>query len=127
MMDIEYYQPNEAEQRLIDTLRSGEYKQGHGVLQKRGRLCCLGVACRASRVELDIKIQETDGGVIFNDEEFELPEEVREELAWYDPAGSLTLCDREGGPITLISLNDTDGRTFDQISDVIEAGLVMKA
>lgn len=124
MTDIEYYQPTEAERRLIDALRSGEYKQGQGVLQRGERLCCLGVACRVSRVELEVKIDLHN--VSFNGEDHHLPDEVQRELGWLDDCAELTFHDRQGRPVNLTTLNDS-GSTFDQIADVIEAGLVKRA
>lgn len=126
MTDIEYYQPTEAERRLIDALRSGEYEQGQGILQREDKLCCLGVACRVSRVELEVKIDSRNVRS-FNDEEHNLPDAVREEIGWRDECAGLAFGDRQDRAITLINLNDFDGRTFDQIADVIEAGLVRRA
>lgn len=33
---------------LVDALRSGEYRQGTGALQRGGKFCCLGVACEVA-------------------------------------------------------------------------------
>lgn len=123
-MTIEYYKPTEAEQRLIDALRSGEYKQGTGYLERGGRLCCLGVACRVSRTELPISGGAT---IMFGVEEVQayLPEVVQTELGWSTERGELNFVDRLKYEITLDELNDEDF-SFNQIADIIEAGLVRR-
>jgi hypothetical protein len=140
MQTLEYYQPTEAEQRLIDALRSGRYEQTIGKLESvylhaitgKRQCCCLGVACRESEVELKIvKVGSVVGSetILFNGERGALPEEVKEELGWASAAGRLTITDRESQDEddcpTLSSLNDSSF-PFDWIADLIEAGLVRR-
>jgi hypothetical protein len=128
---LEYYQPNEAEQRLIDALRSGEYEQGYFKLERDGCFCCLGVACRVSQCDLTI---EYDGVMVrFNGEYASLPQIVQDELGWESDSGVLSFSHFEDSMhprdffdvYTLSYLNDRCF-TFDQIADVIEAGLVRR-
>lgn len=125
MPTLDYYQPTEAEQRLIDALRSGYYEQGTGCLQANGKLCCLGVACRVSKVELPI----IEGGVVimFGEEETQslLPKVVQEELGWSIEGGETYIEGKCGWRNSLDELND-NGFSFNQIADIIEAGLVRR-
>lgn len=47
--------PEEARSLVADALESGDYEQGKGWLERDGKLCCLGVACRI--------FQEKEGGL----------------------------------------------------------------
>src|SRR5258706_13652522 len=83
-------------QMLVDALRSGEFKQGYGALEKVTRLaggveegpevlvhCCLGVACRiAMRNGLRVLAQRASlgFGTRFDDSSGVLPPSVQ---AWY--------------------------------------------
>ena len=37
--------------RWVSALRSGEFKQGKGALEAKGKHCCLGVLCELALVE----------------------------------------------------------------------------
>lgn len=131
---ITYYEPNPAERRLIDALRSGRYKQTTGALE-RIRLgdcgepvgcCCLGVACRESRTAIKVAYDGDEGVVTFDLFMHFLPDTVQDELEWSTDTGLLTFIDRHKVWLSLSTLND-EGFTFDQIADVIEAGLVTRS
>lgn len=117
----------EQEQKLVAALRSGEYRQAVGALKTyEERYCCLGVACDISgkgKFEDDNLFEDFETGEC---EENYLPWSVAEQLGWgHNTQGFLTFKDRRvhSSNLTLAGLND-DGFTFDQIADLIEAGLV---
>lgn len=124
---------NAHEKLLVEALRSGKYVQTKGQLRSVSSLaskppltfCCLGVACEISglggwegptenyRVEEKGEAAEMSGT--------HLPRAVREWLGWHSPYGAL---DRFlGNGKDLAGLNDS-GMPFEQIADLIEAGLV---
>lgn len=140
--------PNQ--QAWVDALRSGEYQQGEGTLERiitaddsaeeTGRCyCCLGVACRvAEEAGVSIKRAEMMGGetvmqgntLIYQDETFE-------RLGFYSSSGDIDdaapeervcdLCDyisnlveHRTEVVELIELNDCHKLTFSQIADVLE-------
>lgn len=95
----------EIQDRWVAALRSGEYKQGKYRLQRDDdTYCCLGVLC-----DLAVK----DGVVAAFDGRRELPPTTLS--AWAGSSGWW----RSGG-VSLPSLNDGLGWTFDQIADHIE-------
>lgn len=129
-----YYEPNEAEHRLIKALRSGDFSQGQGFLEYKDlttdvekKLCCLGVACRISKVALTTTLSEQADTTTFNDGEDKshlfLPNKVRLELDWASEEGRLIYRSRLNRVASLSTLND-EGFSFSQIADIIEAGLV---
>jgi hypothetical protein len=83
----------------LAALRSGEYKQGAGMLCGGGRYCCFGVA-----------------GLVFGlgdlNERFENYEEIRESMG-------ISILEQE----TLTSANDSGEKTFPEIADLIETML----
>lgn len=102
-----------AEQRQlwVDALRSGEYKQGHGLLynEKADSYCCIGVGAR----------------VMFGVPNSQL---LNKALYWKgEPifegniALSSMMVEHEGNYRYLTALNDVEQLTFDQIADLIEA------
>lgn len=114
------FEMNEAERKLVGALRGGRYAQTRGGLRDPHGLCCLGVACDISGLgKWDshdcYRIGENESSVSF------LPEAVREWLGWYGRDGAT-----EYDAVNLAALND-EGATFNQIADVIEAGLVKRA
>jgi len=129
--NLKPYEPNDEEKKLIEALRSGKYQQAKGHLRIDGGYCCLGVACDISK----IKGNWDHFGSYFQFSEDSqssyLPNRVRYELGWQHPNG-LTHIERRGSPyynegyencFALDELNDADF-TFDQIADIIQAGLV---
>ena len=118
---------NPHEQALVTALRSGRYEQTMGTLRRNPpteSYCCLGVACEISGLGMWINGtyrigDSSEGGY--------LHPIVQKQLGWATSCGSLTCKERDYDfPVNLAHLNDT-GITFDQIADLIEAGLIMYA
>ncbi len=127
---------NEAESKLVEALRSGKYQQGRQVLRNSFLhtsdkfYCCLGVACEISglghweiRSIGDSFVEETDSRT-------SLTLNVRKWLHWSHEGGLVihpvtrdVLMSADGGPITLMRLNDSEF-TFPQIADIIQANMI---
>lgn len=114
----------------VSALRSGEYSQAQGALQKGGGFCCLGVLCEvAIKAGVDVRIgkacecdaDDCDGiSVTYNDSDAYPPDVVQ---VWagmnsMDPM----VVDNEGAARSLSGLND-GGSTFTEIADLIEEQL----
>mgnify|MGYP005811384871 CR=1 FL=1 len=108
----------------IQALRSGEYEQGIDYLNYRGKLCCLGVACEVfikqggtlSRSTNENGVIEYHGLPTSMRTSLELPTAVQAWLNLNTPLGDFP----EDFPgESLAALND-DGRTFEDIANVIE-------
>lgn len=119
---------NEAEKKLVAALRSGDYKQSKQRLRDKDGFCCLGVACDISGISTW-----DEDAYLGNDRK--LPDAVMFELEWADNSAltDIPLFDKDRVRLgaryyyyNLATLND-DGLTFDQIADVIEAGLVRRS
>lgn len=100
--------------KLSNALRSGEYRQGMGMLRtKDNEFCCLGVACDLYAKENGLDWQEiADGSWKFNGYRNYLPSEV---ASWLG-------IDRWGDfnqETALSSMNDA-GATFEEIADIID-------
>lgn len=108
--------PNQT--RWVEALRSGEYKQGRGVLCRDGKYCCLGVAAeifktddiciRPSRDDLDELVY--DGNIA------QAPDYVIEALGLWNAYGVTA----GSGETSLTFLNDAKGLSFRQIAETIE-------
>lgn len=110
--------PIEFKTKWVEALRSGEYDQGNGFLHKKGRFCCLGVAC----VIMDYTKTDLDHAhVILKGEENlrrdfrKIPKAIKghghgnsESVGGYNPVVEF-----------LVHLND-NGRSFEEIADWIE-------
>jgi len=131
----------------VAALRSGEYEQGDGNLQKEGKFCCLGVLCEIAvkQFDLDIDVRaeglysEDDSTVVtlYNEQSAFLPSAVQDWAGMDDNGGyfdqPVHVLDGEivtptpamwgqYGPTevrTLYLLND-GGVSFDAIANVIE-------
>ena len=90
--------------KWIKALRSGKYKQARGYLKTDVGHCCLGVLCTLTPYK--------NNYTKMNDNET-LPRAVMKETGIYNPAGTLP----DGA--CLSKLND-DGRSFEEIADIIE-------
>lgn len=105
----------EIKQKWLTALRSGEYKQGRGNLHYKDEYCCLGVLC-------DLHAKETNSEWTNHDDypykyfysTQLLPQQVCE---WSGIDISLTV-ERD-----LICLNDSAGKSFNEIADFIEEKL----
>ena len=110
---------NENAKKWVAALRSGEFTQGTGWLEKDGKNCCLGVACRLYQKEigdLEISTQEcpnADNYIKFDGLGGQLPAKVQQWLG-------LNTADGYYDGSNLISENDF-GNTFDGIANIIES------
>lgn len=106
--------PNQ--QKWVDALRSGEYKQTTETLQDEYGYCCLGVACKvAEQNGINVNTDE-DNGDISGDSLFS-QQDVKNWLGLYDNEG---LFETTPSKCYLTTLNDTEGLDFDEIADYIE-------
>lgn len=105
----------------LDALRSGNYKQGKGALQRNGEFCCLGVACEvAIKNELGIKVShDADGFVQYGTEYNHLPPVVGE---WFGFERGDMFNPRLGDGIgsDAIRANDELKLSFEEIADALE-------
>lgn len=101
-------------------LRSGEYKQGTMRLHTRSTdsYCCLGVLCELAAKEIPIEIAEGCGsyGKCYELEYTSPPAKVRKWAGLLTDEGSFFAPNFS----SLMELNDSEGRTFTEIADVIE-------
>jgi hypothetical protein len=111
-----------SQQKWVDALRSGNYKQGWNYLRQGDRYCCLGVGCEV----LELKRGEVKGGACYaygadRGDVSLSPIELREELK-IDGSGSFKTAVIKKGieHLTLTALNDSGNFTFLQIADIIE-------
>ena len=100
----------------VAALRSGKYEQGRLYLNLGGKFCCLGVACDISRdvLKLDVGVRKLRSGkevTWYNGAYDNLSSEVTEHFMFRS---------MHGGIRKLITLNDSKGKTFDDIADIVE-------
>ena len=119
----------------VAALRSGQYRQTGELLRTDNGFCCLGVVCdlyqkehpQTSQWESDdgysflIKATKDKSGV---NEEFVLPDHVMEWLGLPSREGDfvqdgVNCYFHENRASTLIKLNDSEGKSFAEIADVI--------
>jgi hypothetical protein len=108
-------------EKWIKALRSGEYKQGIGVLRnRRNEFCCLGVLCNIHAQEHpETASKETKSTSYLGNTQY-LPDEVANWSKIGGFGGGLVTIDKKLLP--LATHNDS-GRTFEQIADAIEKEL----
>lgn len=113
--------PNQT--RWLQALRSGEFKQGTGVLRnKDDERCCLGVGCFVFDIdgrkleERDIEYEVFSGAWSYQGECEAAPASLIELLALRGECGEHAT----NTVSSLTNLNDT-GSTFEKIADIIEA------
>jgi len=103
------------QQKWVEALRSGDFKQTQGVLKDERGHCCLGVACEIFKDELKITEEEhLRDGIIFNKTSKVLPSVLRNHLGLRHNNGSAL-----NSKFSLAKMNDA-GSTFHEIADVIE-------
>ncbi|MFD1083872.1 hypothetical protein [Micromonospora andamanensis] len=105
----------------LDALRSGDYRQGTGLLRCKDQFCCLGVSCDIAVEQGVIPEPERDGNTYFygdGSEECFLPPEV---FAWLGLDTSDPLVGADGARQFVTHLNDAAGLTFPEIADLLEA------
>lgn len=107
----------------LKALRSGEYEQGQGFLNRRGKFCCLGVLCDLavrSGVEVEVEVYPFASEHLYDGDGSTLPESVK---VW----AGLNSYDPQLGENTCIALNDGDEyverHEFSEIADLIEEHL----
>lgn len=108
-------------------LRSGEFEQGEGLLDKDGKQCCLGVLCiLAVRAGVEVDVFTGEDGTVYYDSEGEfLPHSVMEwaGLGNCNPEVMFT----EDGTEHVNSLSyvndEVEGGTFELIAGLIDAQL----
>ncbi|MEU9871081.1 hypothetical protein AB0C87_24840 [Actinomadura sp. NPDC048021] len=110
-------------------LESGRFKQGKGKLEAGGEHCCLGVLCRvAIENGLDIRVEpyehsiETGEKPTAFDDATNYPPESVEKWAGFDTDNPMVEVE-ELGAVSLVSLNDTYGYTFEEIAKLIREQL----
>lgn len=113
---------------LVDALRSGEYTQTTGVLEKKTENetsnCCLGVACRVAIInglELDLGTfngVDSESITTFDGINDVLPQKV---MNWYGfEYNSPHVISGSGYKTTAMALNDNEKRNFADIADAFE-------
>lgn len=116
-------------QLWLDALRSGEYEQGKGYLNKDGKLCCLGVLCEvaiADGVDL-VKEPESDLPTVigYSGCVTSPPGNVRTwltgEEGWQDIPRPMVDLNGDMERTNVVRLNDSMGWTFERIADALEA------
>lgn len=122
----------------LAALRSGNYTQTNGALRREDKaggasFCCLGVLCDVLSKDGRISFVQDPGyddlrhygagtdnfGNAVEGSSFSLPDLVCELVGISTDAGEYV--DDDGNYRTLIGLNDSHKKTFEQIADVIEA------
>jgi len=105
----------------VAALRSGEYKQGKGVLRKGNELCCLGVLCEVAILSgIELKVHHKNGYTQYDGHGSGLPGTVREWAGLDDGQPYTSRMDDDGFPMRISHVND-GGASFEQIADLIEA------
>lgn len=105
-------------QKWVEALRSGEYKQGEGMLKSpSNKYCCLGVLTDLYTKEIGVYFDiTTDMFKAKSGDEF-LCEKVME---WAELADNDVLVTYDGHTAALSHLNDDVGLDFQEIADIIE-------
>jgi hypothetical protein len=119
--------PNQ--KQWITALRSGDYTQGQGHLHTNRGFCCLGVATKEFLTS-GVDINASSGGDktiwAYNGEQEMAPDHVMDALGLICPNGTnkaqmnLPAGYDEDDSLMLTAMND-NGKTFEQIADIIEA------
>jgi hypothetical protein len=92
----------------IAALRSGEFTQANGQLQKDDSYCCLGVACVIAERISNLRIHRIKEGMIIGKN---LSDDQPDVLNWLGLS--------QGGDIDLAQRND-EGSSFEELADHIE-------
>lgn len=123
----------EIKAQWVAALRSGEYRQGEGMLHhvRDDNYCCLGVLCDlASKAGVEVYVSVEFNRTSYDGNAHSLPPSVQE-WAWLDSelpevglstAAVLEVGGSEDEPAHLAGLND-NGWSFEQIADQIDMDL----
>ena len=114
----------EVRKKWVEALRSGEYKQGRGALNKDNKFCCLGVLCDLA-VKEGVIPPPTKGTIspyyLYGTGDHKvsgvLPQEVMDWVGARSGAGEFW----EPRYRTLAGINDSDDSTFEEIASIIES------
>lgn len=107
----------DAKKKWLEALRSGEYEQGRGALQKGGMFCCLGVLCEVAVKEDIIPPPSID---VFDTATYDGSYRVTIPGAVSDWAFEL----RRGDEVSnLMQMNDSGKNSFSDIADYIEENM----
>lgn len=115
----------EVKAKWLEALRSGEYKQGTGHLNRGRRYCCLGVLCEVA-IQEGLNLSVTREGprenvtAFYNNSAGLLPEAVVEWAGLTMTNPEFFTDDQESW--SLASKNDS-GATFEEIANLIEEHL----
>ena len=112
----------EVKKLWIDSLCSGEYKQGTGALHDNmeDTYCCLGVLCQlAVNAGADVSVQEVGAVTEYNETGAYPPPPV---VAWAGLSQPDPVVYIGAQQKTLAALND-EGQTFEEIANIIEEQL----
>ncbi len=106
-------------QKWVKALRSGKYKQASESLQFGNRFCCLGVACKLFIPPEKLIMDEQASTTLFGG----LPDQQKNAPQWLKDINDDFLFETRN---TLSYLNDSEGLTFNEIADVLEAVYILK-
>lgn len=102
---------HELREKWVAALRSGEYKQGKGLLRHADEYCCLGVLCAVAGLEYVQAQDERVVGYFLADwgrkYTTALPSVLFPALGWARIS-------------SLVTMNDAQNKTFSEIADYIE-------
>jgi len=102
--------------RWVAALRSGKYEQGYDHLKYKGRYCCLGVLTALAVEEGIYSPLDEFGSYVVSCQQLNL-----KVLNWAGMKNSAPGIEIEGTPrISLIYLNDSEKKSFNEIADIIE-------
>lgn len=105
---------SELKEKWVNALRSGEYKQGRNRLVDYGNnFCCLGVLCEVAGFKrVDVSYINPN------------PEDEYDRLNTSLDTGALSFVDiKDDEQEILVTMNDNDGKNFDEIADWVEENL----
>lgn len=118
---------SDVRKQWVDALRSGEYKQGAGLLRRdpsklspEPRYCCLGVLCDLAVQAGIVQAKTRNGTTYYGDDRgksaTQLPPTVQAWAGLRTPTG-------EGLPngLDLVRVNDAGSMSFNRIAELIES------
>lgn len=109
--------PPKFKAKWLKALRSGEFEQGTRRLHKDGKYCCIGVACKVAGYSDD---RIGDYGTVDDDSNLAKVPNVLNSNRSPNVANNPLLRTVTG---TLINLNDSQDKTFNEIADWVEGTL----
>lgn len=96
-------------------LRSNEFVQGYGFLDKNGKVCPLGILSQLALTVGACDVTETPKGYAYDKELGRIPESVKEWAGMYGQSGEI-----KGEFVNLTFYNDRLNFTLPEIADIIE-------